>query len=70
MGNTKFTSMDILRKNAINYLVPQGSILGPVLFNCYSSTIQGVMPNNLSGYTDDHSLTESFKPGKITIKET
>ena len=25
------------------------------------------MPNNMSGYADDYSLTESFKPGNTTF---
>ena len=58
-----------LEKMTRNYSVPQGSIHGPLLFNCYSSTIQEIIPNNMSGYADDHSLTESFKPGNTTIKE-
>ena len=57
------------KKNTVDYSVPQGSILGPLLFNCYSSTIQEIMPNNLSGHADYHSLTESFKPGSTTVKE-
>ena len=56
-------------KITINYSGPQESILGLLLFNCYSSMIQEIMSNNLSGYADDHSLTESFKPGNTTIKE-
>ena len=55
-------------KMTINYSVPQGSILGPLLFICYSSIIQEIMPNNMSVYADDHSLTESFKPGNTTVK--
>ena len=27
------------------------------------------MPNNISGYADNHSLTESFNPGNISVKE-
>ena len=58
-----------LRKIEINYSVPQGSMHGPLLFNIYSNTIQEIIPNNLLGYADDHSLTESFKPGNTTVKE-
>ena len=56
-------------KLTINYSVPQGSILGPLLFNCYSSTIQEIMANNLSWYADYYSLTEFFKPVSMTVKE-
>ena len=56
-------------KNYSNYSVQQGSVLGSFLVNCYSCTIQEIMPNNISQYADDHSLTESFKPGNTTVKE-
>ena len=42
---------------SINFSVPQGSILGPTLFNCYASTLIEIMPeteeNFVSGYADD-----------------
>ena len=53
-----------------NYTVPHRSMLGPFLFNCYSSTIQEIMPNNMSRYVDNHSFTESFKPGNTTVKKS
>ena len=37
--------------------MPQGSILGPTLFNCYVSTLMEIIPENdenfVSGYADD-----------------
>ena len=47
-----------------NYSVPQGSCLGPVLFNIYTSTIVDcIMPNqDLGSYADDHYLMESYNP--------
>ena len=44
--------------------MPQGSILGPILFTCYASTLQELFINNnsLSGYADDHSFIKSFSP--------
>ena len=60
--------MEHPQKMTVNYSVPQESILGPLQFNCYSTTIQEIMPNNMSGYADDHFLTESFKPGNTTVK--
>lgn len=50
----------------INYSVPQGSILGPVFFTCYAATLDEYTHDrvaSLSGYADDHALTDSFKPG-------
>ena len=47
------------------YLVPQGSVAGPVLYNCYASTISEVVkpPLQLHGFADDHRVKKSFKPG-------
>ena len=48
----------------IGFSVPQGSILGPVLFTCYARTLQELFTNHisLSWYADDHSFIKSFKP--------
>ena len=45
-------------------MVPQGSILGPILFTCYASTLQELFTNsnNLTGYADDHSFIKPFSP--------
>ena len=49
--------------HTFNFSVPQGSCLGPVLFNIYCSTITDCVDNNqsISGYADDHCLYDSFK---------
>jgi hypothetical protein len=51
-------------KQTFNFSVPQGSCLGPVLFNIYSSTItECIHPEqNLGGYADDHVIWDSFSP--------
>ena len=48
----------------IDFSVPQGSILGPILFTCYASTLQELFTNynSLSGYANDHSFIKSFSP--------
>ena len=50
----------------IDFSVPQGSILGPILFNCYASTLMEIIPDRkdsfLSGYADDHTIIHSFNP--------
>ena len=40
------------------FLVPQGSINGPVFFNSYSSTIRDVIDTEITvnAFTEDHSL--------------
>ena len=48
----------------IDFSVPQGSILGPILFTCYASTLMEIIPERkdtfLSGYADDHAIIHSF----------
>ena len=53
-----------LEAKAIDFSVPQGSILGPILFTCYASTLQELFTSHtgLSGYADDHSFIKSFSP--------
>ena len=46
-----------------NFSVPQGSMLGPILFNLYVSTLSYEirdLPLLLSGYADDHGAHISF----------
>ena len=44
----------------LDYSVPHGSIHGPILFNCYASTLMEMIPASkesfLSGYADDHAV--------------
>ena len=51
--------------------MPQGSILGPTLFNCYVSTLMEIIPENdenfVSGYADDHALINTFHPEDTDI---
>ena len=65
MANTQW-------KKIINYSVLQGSLLGPVLFNAYCSTLLEVIPTSISvnGFADDHSLQKSCKPGTKSEIET
>ena len=47
------------------YSVPQVSVAGPVLYNCYASTISEMMkpPLQLHRFADDHTVKDSFKQG-------
>ena len=50
---------------SLDFSVPQGSILGPVLFNAYASTLCSHIEHfnvDLSGYADDHGLYKCFDP--------
>ena len=59
-------------EKTINYSVPQGSLLCPVLFNAYCSTLVEVIPTGISinGFADDHLLQKSCKPGTKSEIET
>ena len=57
----------------IEVLVPQSSMLGPILFNCYASTLMEIIPERkdsfLSGYADDHAIIHSFNPDNTNINQ-
>ena len=55
----------------IDFSVPQGSILGQILFICYASTLQELFlgHNSLSGYADDHCFIKSFYPSITTSSQ-
>ena len=49
----------------VPYAVPQGSLLGPVLFICYIATLNDIIQGtstSMLGYADDHAVYESFLP--------
>ena len=49
----------------VPYAVPQGSLLGPVLFICYIATLDDIIQGtstSLLGYADDHTVYKSFLP--------
>ena len=49
----------------VPYAIPQGSLLGPVLFICYISTLNDIIQDtsaSMLGYADDHAVYKSFSP--------
>ena len=74
LRNRKFSvHIDSFSSNTktINFSVPQGSILGPGLFNCYVSTLMEIIPENeenfVSEYADDHAQINTFHPENTDI---
>ena len=54
---------ELSEKSDINFSVTQGSVLGPILFNLYVSTLSydiRDLPLQLSGYADDHEAHNTF----------
>ena len=58
---------------AIDFSVSQGSILGPILFNCYASTLMEIISESndsfSSGYVNGHAIIHSFNPDNSNIKQ-
>ena len=56
----------------LDFSVPQGSCTGPVLYLAYASTMQEIIPNQISlyGYADDHALTTNFNANDRAAETT
>ena len=54
------------------FSVPQGSVVGPVLYNAYATTLQHVVqsPIKLYGFADGHTIKDSFMPDNIIDTES
>ena len=64
---TKFSTI-----RSLDCSVPQGSLAGPYLYSAYASTLQEVVPDDVSlnGFADDHSLKRSFKADDRKAEQT
>ena len=60
------------KEHQLPFFVPQGSVVGPVLYNAYASTLQHVVqsPIKLYGFADDHTIKDSFMPDNIIDSES
>ena len=76
--------VDGCRSKLVNVMagVPQGSVLGPLLFILYTSELFSIVENKLIGYVDDSTLiavvpspglrvavTESLSCGPVKVYE-
>jgi len=57
-SRTQYVLVDGVRSHLVDVVsgVPQGSVLGPILFNLYTSDLFSILENEMVGYADDSTL--------------
>ena len=57
-NRSQYVLVDGYRSKLVNVVsgVPQGSVLGPLLFLLYTSELFSILENKLIGYADDSTL--------------
>ena len=66
--------MDGCRSKLVNVVsgVPQGSVLGPLLFRLFNSELFSILENKLIGYADDSNLMAVVpsQGARVTVAES
>ena len=62
---------DYSQPHQLHFSMPQGSCSGANVFTCYCSSIDQLVPKDitLNGFADDHSLRKSFQAGNRTQEQ-
>ena len=60
------------KEHQLPFLVPQGCVAGPVLYNAYASMLQQAVqsPIKLHGFAHDHAIKDSFMPDNVIKAES
>ena len=73
-NQSQFVLVDGCRSKLVNVVsgVPQGSVLGPLLFLLYTSELFSILENKLIGHADDSTLMAVVpSPGtRVTLAES
>ena len=73
-NQSQYVLVDGFRSKLVNVVsgVPQGSVLGPLLFLLYTSKLFSILENKLIGYADDSTLIAVVpSPGvRVTVAES
>ena len=67
-GREQFVQINdrISKSVSISFGVPQGSIIGPLIFNIYIADLQGKLDCACHQYADDTTIHQASKPAELT----